>query len=79
MTSFFGLDIGSSQIKAVQVEKTPPGFKLKHLGIETITNEGSALAIKKLMKLTGIKYNSEANLALPESDIYTRIFNVPKL
>ncbi len=79
MTSFFGLDIGSSQIKAIQAERTPQGFRLKHLGMETIGSDGAVPAIRKLLKVSGIKLSSEANLALPESEIYSRIVSVPKL
>jgi type IV pilus assembly protein PilM len=79
MTSFFGLDIGSSQVKAVQAEKSPQGYRLQHLGVETISGDGTAAAIQKLLKISGIKLSSEVNLALPESEIYSRIVNVPKL
>ena len=79
MTAFFGLDIGSTQIKAVQAEKTAQGYRLKHLGVETITHDGPVATILKLLKLSGIKPAAEANLALPESEIYSRIVSVPKL
>ena len=79
MASFFGLDLGSSQIKVAQAERTNQGFKLQHLGIESVVNETEAETIKKVVKSSGIKPNTEVNLALPESEVYTRIVDIPKL
>ena len=79
MGSFFGLDLGSSQIKVAQAEKSRAGFKLQHLAVESVINETEAEAIKKAMSAAGIRLSSEVNLALPESEVYTRIVDIPKL
>ncbi len=79
MASFFGLDLGSSQIKVCQAEPSGQGFKLQHLAVESMVNETETEAISKAIKAAGIKLSSEVNLALPESEVYTRIVNVPKL
>ena len=79
MASFFGLDLGSSQIKVAQAKKAGQGFKLAHLAVESVVNETEAEAIKKVVKSAGIKLSSEVNLALPESEVYTRIVDIPKL
>ncbi|OIN89551.1 hypothetical protein AUJ59_01310 [Candidatus Beckwithbacteria bacterium CG1_02_47_37] len=71
MGNFFGLDLGSSQIKVCRAEKSGPGFKLKALAI--------ASEVQAAVKLAGIKSNCEVNLALPEAEIYTRIVDIPKL
>lgn len=79
MPSVFGLDLGSSQIKVCQAEKSGTGYKLRHLAVESIFNQTEAEAIKNVVKAAGIKSASEVNLALPESEVYTRIVDVPKL
>ncbi|MBU2052296.1 pilus assembly protein PilM [Patescibacteria group bacterium] len=79
MASVFGLDIGSAQIKVCQAEASGPGFKLKALASEAVVAETEAEAVKKCVQLAGIKTSSEVNLALPESEVYTRIVNIPKL
>lgn len=77
--TFFGLDLGSAQIKVVQAEKLSSGFRLNHLALENVINETEPQAILQAVKTAGIKFSSEVNLALPESDVYTRIVTVPKL
>ena len=79
MGNFFGLDLGSSQIKVAQAEKSNQGFKLKALATESVSNETEAQAIQKAVKQAGIKGSSEVNLALPESEVYTRIVDIPRL
>ncbi len=71
MGNFFGLDLGSSQIKVCQAEKSGQGFKLKALAI--------ASEVQAAVKQAGIKSNCEVNLALPEAEVYTRIVDIPKL
>lgn len=71
MASFFGLDLGSSQIKVCRAEKSGQGFKLKTLAV--------ASEVQAAVKQAGIKSNCEVNLALPESEVYTRIVDIPKL
>ena len=79
MASVFGLDIGSSQIKVCEAQKSGQGFKLKALAAATVIGETEAVSVQKCVKLAGIKSGAEVNLALPESDVYTRIVNIPKL
>lgn len=71
MGHFFGLDLGSSQIKVCQAEKSGQGFKLKTLAI--------ASEVQAAVKQAGIKSSCEVNLALPEAEVYTRIVDIPKL
>ena len=75
----FGLDIGSFQVKALQVEPTKEGFKLIHYAHQSLAGKDLAGVIKETVKTAGIKPGDEVNLALQESDVYTRIIQVPKL
>jgi len=77
--SFFGLDIGSSQVKVLQAEKENHGFKLTHFA--ALDHPGGEIfaTIQKVIKAAGIKMAAEANLSLPESDVYTRIIETPLL
>jgi type IV pilus assembly protein PilM len=79
MGSFFGLDIGSSQVKVLQVEKEKTGFKLSHFAAVTHGGGEMGATILKALKEAGIKAAAEVNLALPESDVYTRIIETPRL
>lgn len=79
MSTSFGLDIGSTQAKAVEAEKTNQGFVLKHLGVAGFNPGGEAAAIRELLKSGGINPGHEANLALAENEIYSRIVSVPRL
>ena len=62
-----------------QAEKSGQGFKLQHLAVESMVNETETEAISKVVKAAGINLSSEVNLALPESEVYTRIVDIPKL
>jgi type IV pilus assembly protein PilM len=79
MGTFFGLDIGSSEIKALEVQKVDQGFKLKHFAAMPIQGKDSVEVIKAVIKEAGIKSTAEVNVALPESEVYTRIVSTPKL
>jgi len=79
MGSFFGLDIGSSQVKVLQIEKEKTGFRLSHFAAVTHGGGEIAATIQKALKEAGIKVAAEVNLALPESDVYTRIIETPRL
>src|SRR5687768_11196319 len=85
-----GLDIGSKTIKAVELVPDGAGFKLKAAGaiglggveIEHLTEEKDfaslAETIKKLFhdaKITG----KDANIALSESQVFTRTLKFPLL
>lgn len=89
MNTLLGLDIGSHSIKAIELKKeksaitllaggvtrTPIGA-LKSVNTEEL--ESVAVSIKKLLKDTGIVSRS-TNLALPESQVFTRVIDVPQL
>lgn len=79
MGSFFGLDIGSSQVKALQAQKHETGYKVNHFATENIKGRDLVEVIKSVVKEAGIKLTSEVNVALPESEVYTRIVTTPRL
>jgi len=81
MGAFFGLDIGSSQVKVLEAEKANSGFRIKHYAAVNHTegSGGLAVTVQKALKEAGIKAAAEVNLALPESDVYTRIIETPRL
>lgn len=84
-----GLDIGSHTIKIVQLEKKDKGFILKASSLvptppkglvseAKIDLETVGIAIKKLW--TDIKVNNRrVNLSLPESQIFSRVIEMPPL
>ena len=89
MNSVIGLDIGSHTIKMIELahEKgeftllaagnapTPPKALTSNVSADT---ESVAVAIKKLLKDTGCK-TKNVNIALPESQVFTRVIEVPSL
>jgi type IV pilus assembly protein PilM len=89
MDAIIGLDVGSHSIKLVEVQRrknesvisaagtipTPPKALLAATGQDL---EAIAQVIKKLWKETGAKTNS-VNIALPESQVFTRVIEVPEL
>lgn len=79
MGTFFGLDIGSAQIKVMQVAKEAGKLKLLHFGAANYSQNQLAEAVKKTIKDAGIKSSAEVHLALKESDVYSRIIETPKL
>jgi type IV pilus assembly protein PilM len=89
MARFIGLDIGSFSIKVVSLSKKGGSYRLEAIGIvlnphgdrpgddEASQNKVSE-AVKKLLsdvKLSG----SKAALALPESQVYTKVIEMPAL
>ena len=89
MTTALGLDIGSHTIKLVEVGKEKETIRLLSAGSSptppkgltgatTSDYESVAVAIKKLIKDTGSKAEN-INIALPESQVFTRIIEVPDL
>lgn len=84
-----GLDIGSHSIKLIELAhvgnaitlvtagtiSTPPKALVSHLPADT---QAIAIAIKKLMKDTGAT-SKNVNIALPESQVFTRVIDVPQL
>jgi len=86
---FFGLDIGSSNIKIIQLKKNKDKYQLIAFGSAPSTTKGllsesesdiTALAevIKKLHKDLGIK-NKDIAVALPQDQIFTRVITLPNL
>lgn len=88
MKSLLGLDIGSHSIKLIEIGSsgvpqllaagsipTPPKALQSSLEAD---HQAVALAIKQLIKETGAKSTSVV-LALPESQVFTRVIEVPAL
>lgn len=89
MKSLLGLDIGSHSIKIVEVAKdgknpvllaagsipTPPGALTSSKASD---QEAIAIAVKRLLKDIGAK-SQDANIALPEAQVFTRVIEVPQL
>lgn len=79
MGTYFGLDIGTSQVKLLQAVKEAAGFKLVHFEVVDLNKDKPEESIKKILKQAKIKSGQEVNLALRESEVYTRIIETPKL
>lgn len=86
---FFGLDIGSHNIKVVQLRKTQDKYQLVALGSAPSTPKGlasdaesdlTALAenIKKLYQEAKVATKNVVG-ALPEDQVFTRVITLPKL
>jgi type IV pilus assembly protein PilM len=88
MKSLLGLDIGSHSIKLIEIGSlggpqllaagsipTPPKALQSTLEAD---HQAIASAIKQLIKETGAKSNS-VSFALPESQVFTRVIEVPAL
>lgn len=89
MKALLGLDIGSHSIKIVEVAKdgktpvllsagsipTPPGALSSSKATD---QEAIAVSVKKLLKDIGAK-SKDANIALPEAQVFTRVIEVPQL
>ena len=80
MSAHFGLDIGSSQVKVMQIKKQTKGFELEHYSAVGLkAPDELAQAIREAVETAGIRSGTEVNLALPESEVYTRIIDTPRL
>lgn len=89
MAHLIGLDIGSFSIKVVSLSKKGTGYRLERIGIslnphgerpgndETSQNRVGE-AVKKLLADTKLS-GSKAVLALPESQVYTKVIEMPVL
>lgn len=89
MNTVAGLDIGSHSIKLIELARegdqvalvaagsmpTPPKALSSTLQADT---DALAVAIKQLIHSTGTKTRT-VNIALPESKVFTRVIEVPKL
>lgn len=85
----FGLDIGSTSLKVVQLSRAGKGVKLEAVGSSPTPprglysdapadREALAVAIKKLVSEVKIS-TRHVNTALPESQIYTQVRQMPSL
>lgn len=85
----FGLDIGTTSIKAIQLERRGEQFALLAAGItaspaNVMTSdvekdiEQTAEIIKKLIADTKIT-SKQVNISLPESQVFTRLIELPML
>jgi type IV pilus assembly protein PilM len=78
MAKFFGLDIGSANIKVLEAEPAKNGLRLVHYASVAVQGRKTAEVIRQAVKEAGIKA-VEVNLCLPECDVYSRIVKTPKL
>lgn len=90
MKTLLGLDIGTQYIKYVQLEHSGKNhFRLVSVGMApspvrgmasdaSVDQETIAAAIRKLLKDGGVRSN-EVAIALPETNVFTRIIQVPPL
>lgn len=87
--SAFGLDIGTTSIKVLALKKNGNSLAVENLGVGIMPPKGilseapddllaSADAIKKVVESTNIK-EKNVNLSLPESQVYTKIVEMPSL
>jgi len=84
----FGLDLGSNSIKAVQLQPERDKYRLLHLGMGAMPaslqseaesdQKAIAEAIKKVLLDTGIGIK-EAIISLPESQVFSRVIELPAL
>lgn len=86
---FFGLDIGTANLKGVWLEKTKNGYKLKSYfksqtptkgmsSISPIDEDQMSQAISKSVQEAKIA-TRQANLSLPDSQVYTKVIETPNL
>lgn len=89
MSTTFGLDIGTTSIKALSLKKGGNSFAIESLGLGPAPQKGImsespedlhtfAEAVKKVITSANIK-QKEVNIALPESQVYTKIIEMPAL
>jgi type IV pilus assembly protein PilM len=89
MSATFGLDIGTTSIKALLIKKAGNALSIESLGIGPTPINGIMSespedmvkftdAIKQVVNNAGIKQR-EVNIALPENQVYTKIIEMPAL
>lgn len=89
MTTVFGLDIGTTSIKAALIKKSGNSLVLESIGVMPISTKGImsesvvdqqllADSVKKLIESAQIKTNL-VNVSLPESQVYAKIIEMPDL
>lgn len=89
MSATFGLDIGSTSIKALSLKKSGGSFEIESLSaapapVKGIISEAPddvrvfSETVRQVIESSKIK-KKEVNLALPESQVYTKIIEMPSL
>ncbi len=89
MSAFFGLDIGTTSIKALSIKKSGTSFVIESMGLGPTPQKGIMSessedlkvftdAVKQVISSANIKQR-EVNIALPESQVYTKIIEMPAL
>ncbi len=89
MSDTFGLDIGTTSIKALSLKKGGNSFAIESMGLGPAPQKGImsespedlhkfAEAVKQIIASANIK-QKEVNVALPESQVYTKIIEMPAL
>lgn len=89
MSAVFGLDIGTQTIKALSLKKSGGSFQIESMGLGPTTIKGILSespedmksftdAVKQVLDNANIK-QKEVNIALPESQVYTKIIEMPTL
>lgn len=89
VNEFFGLDIGTKGIRAVQVTNSPNNKQLLHYGSEVIDHKASASdskadqqklaqSIRQLITNTGIHTKNVA-VGLPSSRVFTSVIDIERL
>lgn len=88
-TSAFGLDIGSSSIKAVWLEKQAKGYKLlsaitlpsppKGMLSDALADQEQMAAMIKRAVIDGKIKTQKVCISLPENQVYTKVLDMPVL
>ncbi len=89
MNSTFGLDIGTTSIKALSIKKSGNSYAIESMGVGPAPVKGLLSdspedikafsdAVKQIIANANIK-QKEVNIALPESQVYTKIIEMPSL
>lgn len=89
MSVTFGLDIGTTSIKALSIKKSGSALAVESMGLGPTPVKGILSespedlkifsdAVRKVITSAGIKQR-EVNIALPESQVYTKIIEMPSL
>lgn len=88
-SDFFGLDIGTFGIRAVQLRGTGPTKSLAHYGevtidstvgtgFEVIDKKGFAQALQKLVKDSGVS-TRDCAVNIPSQRVFTTIIDIPQM
>lgn len=88
-SKLFGLDIGTTSIKAASIRKDGKGYSLESFAAAPSTPKGLqseslvdiqalADALKQMLSQANIK-SSNVVLSLPESQVYTKVIEMPQL